>query len=224
MTYTVKAEGICKSFGGHRRRSISVDLAVETGSVFALLGPNGAGKTTMVRILATLIRPDAGTATVAGHDLLHRPGRGPPLDQPHRPVRGRRRHAHRPGEPGDDGPAAAPAPAGGPGPGRRAAGRVRPGRRRATGGPPTYSGGMRRRLDLAISMIARPAAAVPGRADHRPRPAQPRAAVGHGPAPGRRGRHGPAHHPVPGGGRPARRHGRGARPRPDRRPGHAPTS
>ena len=62
------AEGICKSFGGHTALD-HVDLAVETGSVLALLGPNGAGKTTMVRILATLMRPDAGTATIAGHDL-----------------------------------------------------------------------------------------------------------------------------------------------------------
>ena len=50
-----------------------VDLALETGSVLALLGPNGAGKTTMVRILATLVRPDAGTATIAGHDLISDP-------------------------------------------------------------------------------------------------------------------------------------------------------
>jgi ABC-2 type transport system ATP-binding protein len=50
-----------------------VDLAISTGSVFALLGPNGAGTTTMVRILATLVRPDAGTAAVAGHDLLADP-------------------------------------------------------------------------------------------------------------------------------------------------------
>ena len=50
-----------------------VELAVESGSVLALLGPNGAGKTTMVRILATLVRPDAGTATIAGHDLISDP-------------------------------------------------------------------------------------------------------------------------------------------------------
>ncbi len=50
-----------------------VDLSLETGSVLALLGPNGAGKTTMVRILATLVRPDAGTATIAGHDLISDP-------------------------------------------------------------------------------------------------------------------------------------------------------
>ena len=50
-----------------------VELALQTGSVLALLGPNGAGKTTMVRILATLVRPDAGTATIAGHDLIGDP-------------------------------------------------------------------------------------------------------------------------------------------------------
>src|SRR3984957_496552 len=77
MTYTVKAKGIGKSFGGKGKGAKvvldGVDLAVETGSIFALLGPNGAGKTTLVRILATLIRPDAGTATVAGCDLLGDP-------------------------------------------------------------------------------------------------------------------------------------------------------
>ena len=61
-----------KSFGGkvvlergRPRRRVRV--------IFALLGPNGAGKTTLIRILATLIRPDAGTVTVAGHDLLADP-------------------------------------------------------------------------------------------------------------------------------------------------------
>jgi ABC-2 type transport system ATP-binding protein len=51
-----------------------VDLSVPRGGVCALLGPNGAGKTTMVRVLATLIRPDAGAARVAGHDVLREPG------------------------------------------------------------------------------------------------------------------------------------------------------
>jgi ABC-2 type transport system ATP-binding protein len=72
MPYTVNAVGIVKAFGGHLALN-HVDLVIETGSVFALLGPNGAGKTTMVRILATLVRPDAGTATVAGCDLLSDP-------------------------------------------------------------------------------------------------------------------------------------------------------
>ena len=72
MAYTVITHGICKSFGDQVVLD-HVDLTLESGSVLALLGPNGAGKTTMVRILATLIRPDAGTATVAGHDLLSDP-------------------------------------------------------------------------------------------------------------------------------------------------------
>src|SRR6202034_3396317 len=72
MEYTVRAAGIRKSFGG-RVVLDGVDLDVAAGAVFALLGPNGAGKTTLVRILATLIRPDAGTATVAGHDLCADP-------------------------------------------------------------------------------------------------------------------------------------------------------
>jgi ABC-2 type transport system ATP-binding protein len=52
-----------------------VDLAVPEGSVCALLGPNGAGKTTVVRVLATLTRPDGGSARVAGHDVVREPRR-----------------------------------------------------------------------------------------------------------------------------------------------------
>jgi ABC-2 type transport system ATP-binding protein len=154
MTYTVNATGIRKSFGSHLVLD-DVDLAVETGSILALLGPNGAGKTTMVRILATLIRPDAGTAVVAGHDLLTDPigvrrsisltGQYAAVDDK---LTGREnlemmaRLLHLP---------------------RRAA-RARAGEllaafdladagdRRAA----TYSGGMKRRLDLAVSMIGRP--------------------------------------------------------------------
>jgi len=51
----------------------SVDLNVDEGSIFALLGPNGAGKTTVVNILSTLIRPDSGSARVAGHDVSTEP-------------------------------------------------------------------------------------------------------------------------------------------------------
>ncbi|MFY9864799.1 MAG: ATP-binding cassette domain-containing protein, partial [Trebonia sp.] len=72
MTYTVSARGVRKSFGGKVVLD-GVDLDVASGVIFALLGPNGAGKTTLIRILATLIRPDAGTVTVAGHDLLADP-------------------------------------------------------------------------------------------------------------------------------------------------------
>jgi ABC-2 type transport system ATP-binding protein len=154
MTYTVKAEGICKSFGGHTVLD-HVDLAAGAGSVLALLGPNGAGKTTMIRILATLIRPDAGTAAIAGHDLRTDPagvkrsisltGQFAAVDEvltgrenlemmarllrlPRRAARGRAAELLAEFDLADAAD-------------RRAA---------------KYSGGLRRRLDLAISMIARP--------------------------------------------------------------------
>ena len=154
MTYTVDARGITKSFGGHLVLD-QVDLAIETGTVLALLGPNGAGKTTMVRILATLVNPDSGTATIAGRDLCSDPvavrrsisltGQYAAVDdllsgQENLEMMARLRHLS-----------------------RRAA-RARTDEllaafdlsdarhRRVT----TYSGGMRRRLDLAVSVIERP--------------------------------------------------------------------
>ena len=69
---TIEAAGLTKSFGAVTALD-GLDLAVAGGSVCALLGPNGAGKTTAVRILATLTRPDAGHASVAGHDVVRRP-------------------------------------------------------------------------------------------------------------------------------------------------------
>jgi ABC-2 type transport system ATP-binding protein len=69
---TIEAAGLTKSFGAVTALD-GLDLAVAGGSVCALLGPNGAGKTTAVRILATLTRPDAGHARVAGHDVVRRP-------------------------------------------------------------------------------------------------------------------------------------------------------
>ncbi len=154
MAYTVIAQGICKSFGDQVVLD-HVDLAVETGSVLALLGPNGAGKTTMVRILATLVRPDAGTATVAGHDLIGDPvgvkrsisltGQYAAVDdvltgQENLEMMGRLLRLSR----------------------RESQMRARAllsefdlldARHRRV---KTYSGGMKRRLDLAISMIERP--------------------------------------------------------------------
>src|SRR3989338_1274393 len=65
----VFVSGISKSFNGIEALR-DVDLVVEPGSVTALLGPNGAGKTTLVRILTTLLHPDAGTARVAGFDVV----------------------------------------------------------------------------------------------------------------------------------------------------------
>lgn len=72
MTLAIDARGIAKRFRTAEVLS-DLDLAVDTGSVFALLGPNGAGKTTTINILTTLVRPDAGTATVAGVDVLKDP-------------------------------------------------------------------------------------------------------------------------------------------------------
>ncbi len=69
MAYTIEASGLRKAFGEHVVLD-GLDLCVQAGEVFALLGPNGAGKTTTVRILTTLLKPDGGTARVAGHDVV----------------------------------------------------------------------------------------------------------------------------------------------------------
>ena len=69
MTTAIEARGLVKHYGDVKALD-GVDLRVEEGTVLGLLGPNGAGKTTTVRILSTLLRPDAGTATVAGYDVV----------------------------------------------------------------------------------------------------------------------------------------------------------
>jgi ABC-2 type transport system ATP-binding protein len=154
MEYTVDAVGITKSFGGQRVLS-QVDLAVESGTVFALLGPNGAGKTTMVRILATLVRPDEGTALVAGHDVVNDPmgvkrsisltGQFAAIDdlltgEENLEMMAQLRRLSR---------RAARARA----TELLASFELTDARHRRAG---TYSGGMRRRLDLAMGMIERP--------------------------------------------------------------------
>jgi ABC-2 type transport system ATP-binding protein len=77
----IKTEGLRKSFTSRQGREKKVveavrgvDLEVAEGEIFGFLGPNGAGKTTTLRMLATLIEPDGGTATIAGVDLLRSPG------------------------------------------------------------------------------------------------------------------------------------------------------
>ena len=69
MAYTVFVTGLRKAYGEQVVLD-GIDLEVEQGTVFALLGSNGAGKTTTVNILSTLVTPDGGSATIAGHDLL----------------------------------------------------------------------------------------------------------------------------------------------------------
>jgi ABC-2 type transport system ATP-binding protein len=150
----VAADGLTKSYGKTQVLD-GVDLRVSRGSVYSLLGPNGAGKTTTVRILATLTRPDSGHARVAGYDTashtaevrrrISLTGQYAALDElqtgtENLVMMGRLRHL----------------------PGRVARARATEllrqfdltdaaGRRVAT-----YSGGMRRRLDLAASLVGRP--------------------------------------------------------------------
>jgi ABC-2 type transport system ATP-binding protein len=148
----IETRGLRKAFG---RQVVldGIDLDVAEGTIFALLGPNGAGKTTIVRILTTLLKPDAGTARVAGCDVLAQParvreaisltGQFAAVDEiltgrENLVMIARLRRVKRAGKVADDllgrfGLADAA--------GRRVS---------------TYSGGMRRRLDIAMSLIGNP--------------------------------------------------------------------
>ncbi|WP_067468855.1 ABC transporter ATP-binding protein [Actinomadura macra] len=75
MAHAIEADGLVKTYPGDVRALDGLSIIVGHGEILGLLGPNGAGKSTTVKILTTLIRPDAGTATVAGHDVLRRPDR-----------------------------------------------------------------------------------------------------------------------------------------------------
>jgi len=150
----IRTEGIAKSFGEvHALKGI--DLEVQEGTVFGLLGPNGAGKTTGVRILTTLLQPDAGRAEVAGYDVVRDAealrahvglaGQSAAIDgnltgRENLEMVARLYHLPRPDV-------------------KRRAGETleRLGLRDAGDRPArTYSGGMRRRLDLGASLVARP--------------------------------------------------------------------
>jgi ABC-2 type transport system ATP-binding protein len=67
-TPAIDAEGLVRKFGDNVAVA-GVDLEIAPGEIYGVLGPNGAGKTTTIRILATLLRPDSGTARVFGHDV-----------------------------------------------------------------------------------------------------------------------------------------------------------
>src|SRR5262245_56000152 len=68
----IEAEGLVKSFGQVRALD-GIDMVAREGTVFGLLGPNGAGKTTAIRVLSTLLHPDAGRASVGGYDVVRHP-------------------------------------------------------------------------------------------------------------------------------------------------------
>jgi ABC-2 type transport system ATP-binding protein len=69
MANAIETHALTKRFGATRALD-GIDLKIGEGTVYGLLGPNGAGKTTMIRVLSTLLVPDAGTATVLGHDVV----------------------------------------------------------------------------------------------------------------------------------------------------------
>jgi ABC-2 type transport system ATP-binding protein len=152
-TSAIEIAGLTKSYGDHAVLE-GVELSVPPGTVLALLGANGAGKTTVVKILSTLLRADGGTATVNGYDVVRQPGRVresisltgqfAAVDEV---LTGREnlvliaqlRHLEDAGGMADDLLA-------------RFGLTDAAGRRVAT-----YSGGMRRRLDIAMSLIGDPA-------------------------------------------------------------------
>jgi len=154
MSAAIHVHGLRKAFGSQTVLD-GLDLRVDDGEIFALLGPNGAGKTTTINILTTLVRPDAGTVTVAGHDALRSPdavkqrialtGQAAAVDEA---LNARenlsmfgRLSGLRPGE------AVARADEL-----LERFGLAHAARRRVS----TFSGGMRRRLDLALSFVVQP--------------------------------------------------------------------
>jgi oleandomycin transport system ATP-binding protein len=154
MTYSILAEGLAKRFG-ETTALAGVDLAIRAGSVFGLLGPNGAGKTTAVRILATLLPPDGGHATVHGHDVVRHAhqvrqliglaGQCASVDETLTGLENLLVIGRLLGRSGAEA--------------RRSARRLLTDFRldEAAGrAVKTYSGGMRRRLDLAASLVGRP--------------------------------------------------------------------
>ncbi len=70
--WAVEARGLVKTFADNRAVD-GVDMNVRTGTIYGVLGPNGAGKTTTIRMLSTLLKPDAGSARIFGHDIVREP-------------------------------------------------------------------------------------------------------------------------------------------------------
>ena len=124
-----------KSFGDVHALD-GVDLEAAPGTVLGVLGPNGAGKTTAVRVLTTLLAPDAASARVAGLDVVRDAAAAPLADRPRGPVRGRRREPDRPREPDDGRPPLRPRARRAPSGARRRAARALRARRGRRAAPP----------------------------------------------------------------------------------------
>ena len=161
-TLIIETKGLRKSFrsrAGREKKTVEavrgVDLDVAEGEIFGFLGPNGAGKTTTLRMLATLLEPDGGEATIAGADLRTRPGRGAPPHRLRRPGRQHLGRVHRPRGAGAAGPAV----------------RHRQGRRAARGPPQALDGvpAHRVRRPQVQDLLRRPAPPGRHRARHHPR-------------------------------------------------------
>ena len=133
MSHAIEADNLVKVFKGKRevRALDGVSFAVEEGTVFGLLGPNGSGKTTAVRVLTTILRPDSGHARVLGHDVQKKAG----LVRTLIGLAGQKAFVA-----------------------QRARELLAQFDLTDAGDRPlkTYSGGMRRRLDLAAALVARP--------------------------------------------------------------------
>ena len=174
--------------------------------MFGLLGPNGAGKSTTVRILATLTKADAGLGDRGGARRRVRAGSGTPRNRLRPAGVGRRPRGDR---------AARTSSSRVDSSGMRGADLERRARDlletfalsdKADALVKTYSGGMKRRLDVAMGLVHRPQRALPRRADDGPRPGGASGDVGGARRPRRRREpDDPAHDPLPRGGRPARR-------------------
>ncbi len=151
-TEAIRVDGLTKSYGDQSVLK-GVHLSVPSGAIVALLGSNGAGKTTVVRILATLLRPDGGTAVVNGYDVTTDPahvresisltGQFAAVDEvltgrENLVLVARLRHLEDPGAVADGLLARFALTGAG---GRKVS---------------TYSGGMRRRLDIAMSLVGNP--------------------------------------------------------------------
>ena len=185
MTAAILATDLHKQFGDNHAVA-GIDLAVEPGEIYGFLGPNGAGKSTTMKVLCTLLTPTSGSASVAGFDVVDHPGEirvrigvalqdssidGKQTGRELLTLQGRLY-----GLSGADIKRRMDDVIGLVDIGTAIDDRVE-----------SYSGGMKRRLDLAVSLVHRPADPLSRRTDDRPRPGEPRRGVERGP---------PAEHPV----------------------------